>query len=424
MLFLRFLSDPPEQMKKAAFCSGAVLISTMPIKGDFIMKKTFFRIFVFIMSFIIFTGCTTPQTPSGTLGVSETESSTLPNTPSDNPDVPNSPENPDNPENPDDPPAPKEDYRILITSDMHYTSLSSYYGVGNDARLQFWVDGILAEHEKDPFDLIVILGDMSLDYWGWNGGGTYQRSPRKSETKIFMDKFVSQLPDDVPTLVLPGNHELYTNDMWKTITGNNRNESFVLGNNLFIIPDSFAGAVNPSYQGGGKNDSPYKALDMNFIRNALDAHPECTNVFLLSHHFDLSQESEEFKKLLKTDKRIVGLFSGHTHSTDVIDLGAEYRNLSILQTGNFAANGTKNTANFSWGYRDIVITKQNIVSNYIMPDSEYYVSGTKYVSTRNIKSTLTLNLGEVGIVELPKPTGGLNDGGSEIKDIIFDWYGS
>ena len=279
-------------------------------------------------------------------------------------------------------------YRILITSDMHYTSISTYSGVTMGKRLQTWVDGILAEHESDPFDLIIILGDMSLDYWGWNGGGTYQRDPEKGETQLFVEKYVSQLPQDVPVVVLPGNHELYTNEKWKEITGNNRSESFVLGNNLFIMPDSYAGAIDPTYEGSGKNDAPYKAVDMDFIRDAMAAHPECDNVFLLSHQFDMNQESAEFKDLLSTEKRIQALFSGHTHGANVITLGSQYRNLLHIKTGNFAECGAQTDENFSWGYRDLLISENGIVSRYIRPECSYVTSANKVkMFGRAIQST-------------------------------------
>ena len=275
-----------------------------------------------------------------------------------------------------------ERYHILITSDMHYTELSAYYGTDRDTRLQYWVDGILTEHARDPYDLIIILGDMSLDYWGWNGGGSYQRNPSVSDTKLFMERYVSQLPKDVPMLVLPGNHELYTNEKWKELTGNNRNESFVLGDNLFVIPDSYSGAVDPEYQGGGKNDGPYKAVDMNFVQGEIDKHPECNNIYLISHHFDLSRESEEFKTLLKTERRIVGLFSGHTHSYKAKRLGSSYNNLYQLQTGNFADNGSQNTDNFSWGFRDLIIEGEKVTSTYVIPSCSYYVNKVKYTVER------------------------------------------
>ena len=280
----------------------------------------------------------------------------------------------------------KKEYRVLLTSDMHYTTLGTYYETDRDVRLQYWVDGILKEHEIKPFDLIIIVGDTSLDYWGWNGGGSYQRKPSVSDTKIFIEKYVSQLPEDVPTIVLPGNHELYTNAKWKEITGNNRNESFVLGDNLFIMPDSFSGAVDPVYVGKGKNDSPYKAVDMEFIQGEIDKNPDCKNIFLVSHHFDLSQESEEFKTLLKTEKRIVGLFSGHTHDKAIKELGDEYNGLCIAQTGNFGSDGDQTVTNFYWGYRDILIQEEKASSMYIIPDCAFYVDVQKYEVTRKLSN--------------------------------------
>ena len=35
--------------------------------------------------------------------------------------------------------ARKGNYRILITSDIHYTDLGTWYGVDNETRLQLWV---------------------------------------------------------------------------------------------------------------------------------------------------------------------------------------------------------------------------------------------------------------------------------------------
>ena len=55
-------------------------------------------------------------------------------------------------------------YRILLTSDLHDTDLETWYGVSNEERLEHWLGQVHAEHEKMPFDLILIPGDISLDY--------------------------------------------------------------------------------------------------------------------------------------------------------------------------------------------------------------------------------------------------------------------
>ena len=58
----------------------------------------------------------------------------------------------------------KTSLRILLTSDMHCTDLMTWYGVSDADRQQAWVDTVLAEHQKQPFDAIIIAGDISLDY--------------------------------------------------------------------------------------------------------------------------------------------------------------------------------------------------------------------------------------------------------------------
>jgi len=278
-----------------------------------------------------------------------------------------------------------DEYRVLVTSDLHYTVLARYYSMNRDTRLQYWLDGILAEHERDPFDLIVILGDVSLDYWGWNNGGVHQRFPDVSETKSFVEKYLPKLPEGVPVFVLPGNHELYSNDEWKEITGNNRNESFVLGDNLFIMPDSYGGVVDPEYVGNGVNDAPYTPVDVDFINEVIDSNPDCKNIFLMSHYFDFQKESDEFRQLLKDEKRIVGLFAGHSHDENVRKLNDYgYIDLTIAQTGNFASNDSSTVENFNWGFRDIKITPKRIYSTYITPECKYTVNSVEYTVKRTI----------------------------------------
>ena len=264
----------------------------------------------------------------------------------------------------------------------------------SDTRIRMWLDGILEEHANDPFDLIIIAGDISLDYWGWKDGGTYQKDPPVSETAVFIKKYVSQLPQDVPIIVLPGNHELYTNEKWNEITGNNRNESFVLGDNLFIMPDSFSGAVDPEYIGDGVNDSPYEAVDMEFIQSQIDNNPQCKNIFIISHHINLAKESDEFKELLKNEKRIVALFAGHTHMATIKELGDEYGGLCIAQTGSFATAKEETVEDFSFGFRDLIIKEKEVITSYIMPDCYFYIDGVKYWSERNISNIKVIDLND------------------------------
>lgn len=258
-------------------------------------------------------------------------------------------------------PPERTDFRVLITSDMHCTFLAKWYGLSNEERLQHWVNSVIAEHERHPIDLIIFAGDLSLDFWG--KGGSYERF-ETSTTKEFIEKYVSQLPDEIAKVYLPGNHEAYTNAKWKEITGNDRACSYLLGNNLFIFPDPFRVDGMPDNNPDGK----YTPVDVDFIKEEMNKHPG-TNVFLVSHYFYINQESAEFKALLK-NKRIVGLFHGHTHISDIITLGENCGYKTIAQSGHFAFSEADDPMEDFWGFRDIVITETEAVSSYLQMQSK------------------------------------------------------
>jgi hypothetical protein len=88
--------------------------------------------------------------------------------------------------------------RILLTSDMHCTDLMDWYGVRDADRQQAWVDAVLAEHAKQPFDAIIIAGDISLDYH--DKKTPYDKG--HSTGLVFMQQFFSQLPS-LPHFILP-----------------------------------------------------------------------------------------------------------------------------------------------------------------------------------------------------------------------------
>lgn len=285
----------------------------------------------------------------------------------DLPDEPSAPEEPSEPEQPSEP--EPEKYRILLTSDLHCTHLLEWYGVSYRDRMQHWVDTVLAEHETQPFDLIVILGDVSLDFWAHQGGGSVINQNR-STTEEFVSDFVSQLPEDVPVFMLAGNHEQYSHEDWLDITGNERQGSFVLGDQLFLFVDTFAGELDPDRH----HDGVYTGVDMDFVNERLAAHPD-KDVWLIGHYFNMDRESEEFRRLLRENDRIRGLFQGHTHRSTPINLGKQYGDLVVAQTGSFAYTKETDVAGNFWGFRDLVITEEGASSRYIIAESEAVING-------------------------------------------------
>ena len=257
--------------------------------------------------------------------------------------------------------ASKGNYRILITSDIHYTDLGTWYGVDNETRLQLWVDEILAEHKKQPFDLILINGDISLDYHE-------KKTPFEkgySTSYVFMKMYASKLPKDVPVLIGAGNHEQFPEETWEKITGSKRQGYATVGNHTFIMLDGFREKLGTTYD----DSEDYSQMDVAYIQELMEKYPE-NHVWLLSHWIEMEEESEAFRKLVAEDDRIKGLFVGHTHDHRPIPLGESYKNKVMAQTGNFSYTMSGAATGGFWGFRDLVISENHAVSRYIMVDSD------------------------------------------------------
>jgi len=277
---------------------------------------------------------------------------------------------------------PDPDLRVIISSDIHCTNLQQWYSTDYRTRMEHWVDTVTKEHAEKPIDLLIINGDISLDYW-ISGGSVLTYGEDRATTKLFINKYLSQIPDEIPVFVLPGNHEQYSDEKWTALTGNHRQGYMFVGGTLFICLDTFAGNLDPKVN----HDGVYTGADVDYINSLMETYPEC-DVYLVAHHFDTAKESAAFRKLVKENDRIKGLFSGHTHKTAIIELGEAWGNKTIAQTGNFAY--FKDTAKESfWGFRELVITDTDAYSQYIIAESEAKVDGEKMQFERTVRAQVT-----------------------------------
>ena len=252
-------------------------------------------------------------------------------------------------------------YRILITSDIHCTDLEAWYGVSDHDRMEHWLNSVLLEHKKEPFDLILIPGDISLDYH-------MEKTPFDkgySTAWQFMRMYASRLPAGVPVLVGAGNHEQFPPETWQKITGNPRQCHAVVGNHTFVMLDGFREALGSTYD----SSDVYSPMDTGYIRLLLDRYPD-NHMWLVSHWFEAGAESEEFRCLVAEEPRIRGLFMGHSHEHQLIPLGPEWGGKVIAQTGNFSYTMSGAHTGGFWGFRDLVISEKKAVSRYIMVDSD------------------------------------------------------
>ncbi len=148
--------------------------------------------------------------------------------------------------------------RILAVGDVHYTAgtnnaynnpyilLASQHGYTSDEKLQKFIDGVLAEHEKKPIDAVIILGDIGnndksfqyfykqyeagryfnaetetfdsgIDRWGnWKAYmfDVFYQSAYDSIYQV-KQRYLDQLTENgIAYYVATGNHDAYTDEMW------------------------------------------------------------------------------------------------------------------------------------------------------------------------------------------------------------------
>ena len=263
------------------------------------------------------------------------------------------------------------DRKFILSSDIHNCHID-WYNVPTQTRMLYWVKAITMEQNKGKADGLFLLGDFALDYWF--AGGSYLKGT--SNVTVFFNKYVKALPNALPVYPVAGNHEQYAPDKWKEITGFDRQYTVNMGNCLFIMLDSFSGELGPGYDHDGK----YVNLNVEYVKSMLARYP-AKYVFLCAHWFDAG-ESEEFKKLVADEPRIICMFCGHDHQFRVEERGAEWGNKPILHTGQFSyAGGEEDKDSVCWGYRVLrVATDGTVSSEYISPAHTVLPDGTrKYV---------------------------------------------
>lgn len=268
-------------------------------------------------------------------------------------------------------------YRVLMTSDMHYTTTTADskvapYGLTHAERMELWVEAIKKEHATQPLDLIIVNGDLSYDYWAIRDNNASKAASTWTEdggdTKTVVETYISELEKIAPVIVLPGNHDRYDDATWRTLTGNSRQCSYVVGNNLFIMPFTYADSEKDNTNSA--TNGTYTQVDMNFVNGEIAKYPN-HNIYIVSHEIDMSQESDDFKNLLKQDN-VKGLFAGHTHMADTVDLSTTYSiNKTLARTGHFSFSDDITAT--PWGFRDLVIAGEDIVSSYISAESDLTV---------------------------------------------------
>ena len=285
--------------------------------------------------------------------------------------------------------------RFLLVSDMHYTTdekkldgakvsaaAGPAFGKTQREKVEKIYNDIMRENEKSKLDAVFVLGDLSIDDYD------FRNLPFN-----FCEKFKNEVMDRLPcpAYALPGNHDSYTNEIWKSVMGYDRKYSLEIGDSAFIMDDSFSAVpANPKNPASG---SPFTPTDAAFLSDCLKKHAG-KKIFLCSHYFNHSQKdlslSEECRTLIENSSDLLMMFCGHTHVNTVTSaLGKQ-----LVDIGGYGYSGKFIDGRYdfnifdkawAWGYQILEIYDDSVKTYHVTTDNTYFATNgvfeiEKYVS--------------------------------------------
>ena len=279
--------------------------------------------------------------------------------------------------------------RVLLASDLHLCDMDAY-GIPSEVRMQKFADDIKSEYEKEPFSALLLLGDYSLDHWKWGTKGSWLERG-VSNTKAFAEKYLSQIQSlPIEIRMIAGNHEQYGEENWERLTGGfKRQDTFVCGDYLFLLLDTYAAQLDPTEH----SDGYYSGIpDTGFICETIASHPG-KKVILCAHYLDLNIEAEnghtDFLKMIAS-KQFVCAFAGHTHNSDIWTW-EKYETFKEIFTGNYWKNESTPYEPM-WGFREVLLFEDRIESNYITPEAHVFRDGKPYCYPYGKQDPITISL--------------------------------
>lgn len=298
----------------------------------------------------------------------------------------------------------KYTHRVILVSDMHYTTEENpdelkerypdsnastasgeTFGISQKDKIQAILDDIDAFTEKQSIDAVMVLGDLSLDDYG------FRNLPEKYLAKFKTD-FLDKL--DYPWYAIAGNHDSYPNEEWKAIIGTDRQYSVKIGDAAFIMLDTFTDELAT-----GASGSPYKGVDVEWLEKELEKYPTET-IFLCSHYYKPSAADYKFTKLLRDNPRIVCMFHGHTHQNTIV--APEQMNYKILANiGAYAYDGDDSSGawdfsqfddDWAWGYQVLEWNETEARIYHVKTPRTYIASNGTFNFTGAIEDEMIIQI--------------------------------
>lgn len=161
---------------------------------------------------------------------------------------------------------------------------------------------------------------------------------------------------------------------------------YVTGDWLFILMDTYKGGLDPTEH----HDGVYTGADMEFIKKQLNAYPD-KKIIICAHYIEPWRDTEEFKALLRED-RVICLFAGHTHKSEIWHMEEEYGSKKILFTGQYGDLNHKLMTESMWGGRELILGDGYIESNYITPENTLIIDGKKITHPYGKQDGIIINI--------------------------------
>lgn len=273
------------------------------------------------------------------------------------------------------------DTTVILTSDIHLCHVS-WYGVDSPTRIEKMINDLNAYREKVNYSKILMLGDYSLDFWVHSICGSWINQ-KLSNTKNIIKDYFSRL-DCQDYCMIPGNHEQYSNEQWKEITGFDRQFYTCVGGYLFIMLDNFSGNLDPKEH----SDGTYTLTDLDYVKEVMALYPDAP-VVLCAHWIDPEKEAENLADFIKNEPRVLCMFVGHDHSTAIDTLGDEWGNKKIIHLGNYSyVKRTVNIKDSMWGWRVLKLSSKGIDVSYYTPQSTLTADGELYTNTEGYQDAV------------------------------------
>ena len=248
--------------------------------------------------------------------------------------------------------------RILVVSDLHMYLQPAVQGLTNQQRLQFMVNSVIAENAKQHIDLCLFLGDLSEN----NLLSASNLTLPDKDGVAYVKKYIlpSLQAKNIPAYFLSGNHDCYTDSLWKSTFGYYKTFTIECGEFAFICLDAFGDSVNKSANGSWGYTKP----DATWFKQQVTKYSG-KKIIVFSHL--IGSGDSTLLNLISSTPNIICSFEGHTHDYLVQTRG----NKPCYDVGNFSTSTPKFILNNSWGFRNLEFKYNKLTTAVIEPKYQY-----------------------------------------------------